>query len=401
MIRAGSCGALAGRAVLAGLVALCAGVVAPAFAGAAPKVGLKSLGKFNNPVYVTGAPGAGKLLYVVQKGGEIRVLRDGRKLKRPFLNIADRVTNSGEQGLLSMAFDPDYAEGDRFFVVYTNEDCTGAGACNVEVDSFLPSPNSATRAQESSREKVIEVTHHQQGNHNGGQLQFGPDGLLYISVGDGGTQPDPEGDAQDPDSQLGKILRIIPTAGGGYDTPGDNPYAEGGGDPAVFAIGLRNPFRFSFDDETGEIWIGDVGYQQWEEIDHETLAGANGANFGWATYEGDEVTGFPGSPDPPLANYEPPVHTYSHDGPGEHGNVIIGGYVIRDPKLPGSLQGDYVYADNQVGGLRAYDPGADERIGLGVKVHSPASFGEDNKGRIYVASGPYRGDGRVFRLVAP
>jgi glucose/arabinose dehydrogenase len=401
MIRAGSCRGLAGRAGLAGLIALCAALIAPALANAAPKVGLKSLGKFDNPVFITGAPGAGNLLFVVEKEGKIRVLRDGKKLSKPFLNISDRVSANGEQGLLSMAFDPNYAESGLLYVIYTNEDCTGGGACNVEVDSFERSPDSATKALKSSREEVIEVTHHQQGNHNGGQLQFGPDDHLYVSIGDGGTQMDPENDAQNPASQLGKILRIDPTPGGGYEPAPGNPFLGGDSDDdAAFSIGLRNPFRFSFDRETGDIWIGDVGYQEWEEIDHETLANANGANFGWNTYEGPDLTPF-GIDDPPLANYEPPVHAYQHDVSGEHGNVIIGGYVIRDPNLPAGLQGLYVYADNQVGGLRAYDESEDERIGLGVKVDSPASFGEDNKGRIYVASGPYRGDGRVFRLVAP
>jgi glucose/arabinose dehydrogenase len=370
--------------------------MAPMSAGAAPKVGLKPIAKFNSPTFISGA---NKLLFVVEKGGTIRVVRDGKKLKKPFLNIKDRVSAAGEQGLLSMAFDPEYEENRRFYVFYTNEDCVG-GACNVEVDGFLRSPDSAVTAVKGSREKLIEVVHHQQGNHNGGQLQFGPDdGYLYISVGDGGTQPDPEDDAQDPDSQLGKVLRVDPTDVGSYVNPPTNPYFGGGGDPTVFSVGLRNPYRFSFDRETGDIWIADVGYQRWEEINHETLANANGANFGWNDYEGFEETefGFP----PLAAGPEEPVHAYSHSGSGENGRVIIGGYVIRDPKLPNALQGLYTYADNQVGGLRAYDEAEDERIGLGVKVKSPASFGEDNKGRIYVASGPYRGDGRVYRLVAP
>jgi glucose/arabinose dehydrogenase len=371
----------------------------PAGASAA-KVGLKPIAKFDNPVFITGAPGAEKLLFVVEKTGKIRVVRDGKKLSKPFLNISDRISGGGEQGLLSMAFDPDYAANRRFYVFYTNENCTNGGACNVEVDEFLRSPNSATKAVKSSREQLLEVTHDQQGNHNGGQLQFGPDDeYLYISVGDGGTQGDPEDDAQDPLSQLGKILRIDPLGGGEYAIPADNPYALGGGDPAVFSVGFRNPFRFSFDRETGDIWIGDVGRANWEEIDHETVADANGANFGWNDYEGFEETDF-GLP--PLASSpEDPVHVYPHSGAGEHGNVIIGGYVIRDPRLPNALQGLYTYADNQVGGLRAYDEAEDERIGRGVKIKSPASFGEDNKGRIYVASGPYRGDGRVYRLVAP
>jgi glucose/arabinose dehydrogenase len=399
MIRAriGRGGVGIGAALVAALVVA---AMAPMSAAAAPKVGLKPIAKFNQPTFITGAPGTNKLLFVVEKEGTIRVVRDGKKLSKPFLNIKDLVSAAGEQGLLSMAFDPDYAENRRFYVFYTNKDCTGGGACNVEVDGFLRSPDSATKALKESRETLIEVTHHQQGNHNGGQLQFGPDdGYLYISVGDGGTQPDPEDDAQDPDSQLGKILRVDPTGLDSYDIPPGNPYSGGGGDPTVFSLGLRNPYRFSFDRATGDIWIADVGYQRWEEIDHETLGDANGANFGWNDYEGFEETAF-GTP-PLAASPEEPVHAYSHSGSGENGRVIIGGYVIRDEKLPNSLQGLYLYADNQVGGLRAYDEGADERIGLGVKVKSPASFGEDNKGRIYAASGPYRGDGRVYRLVAP
>ena len=374
-------------------------------AGAAsPSIGKHVVARFDDPVYIAHAPGAPRLLFVVEQAGRVGVVRGGRKLAHPFLDIHARVTSGGEQGLLSIAFDPGYRHNRRFYVYYTNRDCEG-GACNVEVDGFQRSSGSAgsaTRAAEGSRRKIIEVTHHQGGNHNGGQLQFGPDGYLYIGIGDGGTAGDPENDAQSKRSLLGKILRIEPKPGGGYRAPRGNPYLGRRGKSEIFSRGLRNPFRFSFDSKTGDIWIGDVGAVSWEEIDHETRRAANGANFGWHVYEGPEPCGScgfgPGTP--PPASYEPPVHAYPHDGSGEHGSVIIGGYVARDPTLPARVRGAYIYTDNAEGDLRAFRPATRSEFALGVKVDSPSSFGEGSRHRLYVASGPYSGNGRVYRLVS-
>jgi glucose/arabinose dehydrogenase len=378
-------------------VGLAAGTGTTGAVAATPHVGKHAVATFDNPVYIAHAPSAPRLLFVVEQAGTIRVVRGGHKVGHPFLDIHNRVTSGGEQGLLSMAFDPGYRHNGRFYVYYTNRDC--GGGCNVEVDGFKRNSGSATRAAEGSRRKIIEVDHHAASIHNGGQLQFGPDGLLYISIGDAGGG----GIAQMKDSLLGKILRIAPKAGGGYRTPHSNPYAGRAGKNEIFSRGLRNPFRFSFDAKSGDIWIGDVGQSAWEEIDHATLHDANGANFGWNVYEGPDPCGAcgfpPGTPPPP--NYEPPVHAYSHPGgPGsEHGSVIIGGYVARDPKLPASVRGDYIYTDNATGDLRAFNPKTHNEFALGVNVASPTSFGEGSHHRLYVASGPFSGSGRVYRLV--
>jgi glucose/arabinose dehydrogenase len=391
-------------AALGGTLALLlAGMAAGGAGAAAPLVALDPVAGFNDPVYVAAPPGAPRLLFVVEQSGVIRVTRDGTKLGRPFLDIGNRVTSAGEQGLLSIAFDPGYEQNHRFYVYYTNNDCSqSTGGCNVEVDSFVRYAESPTRAREGSRRTIIEVNHHQANNHNGGQLQVGPDGHLYVSIGDGGTQGDPENDAQRRDSLLGKILRIDPRPAGGYDVPSDNPYVGAQGRDQIFARGLRNPFRISFDSGTGDIWIGDVGFEAWEEIDHETLADATGANFGWHVYEGPDPCGAcgfgPGTPPPP--GYQAPVHSYGHSSGGEAGCAIIGGYVSHDPDLP-ALDGDYVYSDNCGGDLRGYDPAGNAEFALGAGVASPTSFGEGAHGELYVASGRFSGDGNVYRLVAP
>ncbi len=240
---------------------------------------------------------------------------------------------------------------------------------------------------------MISIAHPQFENHNGGQLQFGPDGHLYLGIGDGGSGGDPDGNAQNTQQLLGKLLRIDPRSKGGHSSPSDNPYASGGGAPEIYSIGLRNPFRFSFDRQTDDLWIGDVGQDNFEEIDHTTLGGARNANFGWDLIEGNH--GFEGSPSDPPDHYQPPVLEYSHEG----GNcAVTGGYVVRDSSLP-ALSGRYVYADFCGGQLRSIAAGAanpgstDASVGLGVD--RPSSFGEDNRGHIYVTSL----QGPVYRIV--
>jgi len=384
------------RRALAVAIAACIICALTASASASAALSLSKVGDFNRPLYVDDAPGNGKLLFVVEAPGTIAVMRDGNEVAHKFLDIRNRVTWGGEQGLLSLAFAPDYQQSGRFYVAYTNSHCTSGGACNVEVDGFRRESGSATRARPASRSKVIEVTHHQAGNHNGGQLQFGPgDGHLYFSIGDGGTQGDPENDAQDKHSLLGKILRIDPRPGGGYDVPATNPYVGSPGRDEIFARGLRNPWRFSFDSATADIWIGDVGWQTWEEIDHE--ADATGANFGWHKFEGPDPCGGcgfgGGTPEPP--GYRAPVHSYAHSGPGETGCAVVGGFVVHNASLP-SIDGDYVYSDHCSGTLRRLDPAAPATSSpLGLNVSEPSSFGEGAGGAIYVATT----EGGVFELV--
>jgi glucose/arabinose dehydrogenase len=350
------------------------------------------------PTYVAQAPGHPNLLFVVEKEGTIAVERGAKQITHPFLDITDRVTSPDEQGLLSLAFDPRYRKNGRFYVYYTNKHCTSGGACNVEVDSFTTSKNTPLRADPSSRRRIIEITHDQAPNHNGGTVAFGPDGDMYLAVGDGGTQPDPENDAQTTHDLLGKLLRIKPKAGGGYTVPKSNPYVGKPGRDEIFSIGLRNPFRFSFDSKTGDIWIADVGWNTWEEIDRAKLSQANGANFGWHIFEGPDPCsgcGFGPGTDPPP-HYIGPVHSYPHNAPsGEKGSVIIGGVMVRSASLP-SLRGRYVYSDNYVGDLRSYNPASHKETELGPTIDGPSSIVTGLDGSVYVTA---LYTDRVYKLV--
>jgi glucose/arabinose dehydrogenase len=353
---------------------------------------LKRIGRFQDPVYVTGAPGFPQLLFVVEQGGRVIVLRSGHRRRRPFLDISGLVSSGGERGLLSIAFAPDYPRSRRLYVYYTDH------RGDIRIDEFRR--RSATRAARGSRRAVIRIPHPVNANHNGGQLQFlGP--LLYFGTGDGGSGGDPPNNAQNRESLLGKLLRINPRPSGGrpYTVPPDNPFVGRPGRDEIYSYGLRNPFRFSFDTVTAarpRIAIADVGQNRFEEIDYETVSAAAGANFGWDAFEGfsryREENG--GTPDP--GGTTKPIFAYPHSRGGGSCSVI-GGYVVRDRSLPG-LYGRYLYADLCEGQLRSLAPhlrraGRDRRLGLSVP--SPSSFGEDDRGRIYVASL----EGAVYRLV--
>ena len=238
---------------------------------------LHKIADFDRPDYVAHPPGSKKLVLVVEKAGTIRVVRRGRKLARPFLNIGSRVETPNEDGLGSMAFDPGYRQNRRFYVFYTRTDG------NNEVDMFKRSRHSAVRARRASRRRVILIHHPDTTMHNGAQLQFGPDRHLYISSGDGKCCYDPLNQAYRLNTLLGKILRIDPRPHGGFTVPHTNPLVGKPGLDQIFAWGLRNPWRFSFDRR--RIAIGDVGQDTEEEIDYKTRNGARGANFGWPQYE--------------------------------------------------------------------------------------------------------------------
>ena len=312
-------------------------------------VALKQVGSFEEPTYVTGAPGYPKLLFITEQSGRVVMLRDGRRLPRPFLDIRDLVQAGGEEGLLSIAFPPDYAQSRRFYVYYTDN------AGDIRIDEFRSS--SATRAARSSRRRVIGIPHPVNSNHNGGQLQF-LDDLLFLGTGDGGAGGDPPNNAQNKESLLGKLLRIDPRARGGrpYTVPSDNPFVGRAGRDEIYSLGLRNPYRFSFD-TTGDqprIAIGDVGQDRFEELDYTTVGEAKGANFGWDAFEGkSRYTGAEsGTPNP--GGTTKPIMAYGR-GCDSGSCTIIGGYVICDPRLP-ALRGRYLYADFCAGKLRSLIP---------------------------------------------
>jgi glucose/arabinose dehydrogenase len=358
----------------------------PATPAQRPRVHLLRLGNFNQPTYLT-APRGDRRRFVVEREGTIRVVQRGRVLERPFLDISDRVTSGGESGLLSMAFARDYASSRRFYVYYTDQQGF------LQIDQFRASPGAPNRADPSSRRSVIRIPH-QRSNHKGGQLQVGSDGMLYAGFGDGGGGGDPDENAQNLGRILGKLIRIDPGANGGYSVPADNPFrGRSGARPEIYAYGLRNPYRFSFDRRRGGLIIGDVGQDAIEEIDYVPgRAGGQpprgGYNFGWDVFEGRSRYESGSAP-----GHVPPVLQHSQDAGF---CSIIGGYVIRDRSLGRGWTGRYVYGDFCEGTIRLAHlrrPNAPSR-GTRLHVDGLDSFGEDSRGRVYAISL----NGPVYRI---
>jgi glucose/arabinose dehydrogenase len=390
---AGLSGGRRTRSLLAGVVlaavALFVGLLGGRAAGGTPSLDLRSIGAFDQPIYVTHAPGARRFLYVVQQGGQIRVVDHGTIRSRPFLNISGRISCCGERGLLSIAFDPHYRSNRLLYAAYTNANG------GIEVDEFRARSN--TRAKKSSRRKVIVVPHPGESNHNGGQLQFGPDGFLYVSTGDGGGAGDNHDNARHLNVLLGKLLRINPHKSGSdpYTVPASNPYVGRAGRDPIYAYGFRNPWRFSFDSANGNLAIGDVGQGSWEEIDYVTRGRALGSYFGWPTFEGNDD--FDPARQDPNPNHRPPIFPIRTN---DHSRdcAIIGGYVVHSSALS-LLDGRYVYSDNCNGNIRSLVPstsGASGHRSTGLSVSGPTSFGVGSGGKLYVASG---GDGHVYRVI--
>jgi glucose/arabinose dehydrogenase len=350
-------------------------------------VRLVPVGRFDQPTYVTSPPGDRRRLFVVEQAGRIRIVRDGRTLAAPFLDISDQVTSGGEQGTLGLAFAPDYARSGLFYVYYTGRDTREH---LVELRRA-----SAERADPGSARTVF-AHDDPEPNHNGGMLLFGRDRMLYVGTGDGGGADDqhgPRGNAQDLGSPLGKILRIDPRAAGGraFSVPASNPFVgRAGARPEVYAYGLRNPWRFSFDRVTNDLTIGDVGQDQVEEIDF--VRDGRGRNFGWRPFEGGRRNF-----DDPAPGAVMPVLTKTH---ADGWCSITGGYVVRD-RAVAALYGRYVYGDFCKGELRSarLGPGraTDDRPVAGAPtVPGLDSFGEDAVGRVHVVSQA----GPVYRLAA-
>ena len=380
------------------VVAACGGGDRLTGAGATPlpgsAVAAKGKGKglklvkvatFDNPVYVTAPPGDRSRLFVVEQGGRIRVRKGGST--KTFLDIKSLVTAAGEQGLLSMAFAPDYATSKRFYVYYTDK------SSQQRVVEYTAA--TADRADPASARLVLRMAD-PESNHNGGLLLFGPDKHLYFGTGDGGGAGDQHGargNAQDRSSLLGKLLRIDPAQKGGaaYTVPDDNPFSGSGERREIYAYGLRNPWRFSFDRKTGDLSIGDVGQDAYEEIDFARKGQARGMNFGWRVFEG--ASRYKSGESAPGA--VGPVIVTKHSA----GNCsITGGVIVRDRNVPGAY-GRYLYGDyckGEVLSARLKLPKATSVRNTGMKVDGLSSFGEDARGRVYAVSV----NGPVYRLAA-
>jgi glucose/arabinose dehydrogenase len=334
------------------------------------------------PLYVTAPPGDPRL-FVLEQTGRVRVIADGQLVDVPFLDLSGSVSNGNEQGLLGLAFHPNYAENGRFFVNYTDtRGDTQIVAFTVSADPNLADPASAATLLSVDQPYA---------NHNGGWLGFGPDGYLYIGMGDGGAAGDPQNRAQNPDELLGKLLRIDVDGNAPYAIPPSNPLAGGGGAPEVFAVGLRNPWRVAFDGT--DIYIGDVGQNAIEEIDVIGLDDA-GANLGWRIMEGDACFRRATCDSSGLVA---PVHTYTHESGG---CSVSGGYVYRGKAIP-EITGQYFFADFCDGRIRSFAY-ADGKAGavtdwtgqLGVPGLI-TSFGLDSTGELYITTI----EGNVLQLI--
>ena len=345
---------------------------------AALRLRLAQVAAVEQPVAMA-APAGDTALYVAEKTGRVRAIRKGRVDPAPVLDLSSEVSGGGEQGLLGLAFSPDR----RFLYVYFT-DLQG----DVRVVEFAMRGG---RADPRSRRQLFQVEHSQFSNHNGGQLVVTRDGALWAGIGDGGGGGDPFGSGQSLTTMLGKIVRIIPRPSGGrpYGIPGDNPFVgRAGARPEIWAYGLRNPWRFSFDPANGDLWIGDVGQGTWEEIDHEPGGSGGGRNYGWNRREGRHP--FAGGSRSGLVD---PVLEYDHGGGA---CSVTGGYVYRGSRAPG-LRGAYVYGDYCAGwirGVRLERGAVADRRDSGLNLPGLSSFGVDQSGELYALSL----SGGVYRL---
>lgn len=367
------------------------GQTAPAFGQSALVDGVQVTTRLlesglDQPVFLT-APTGDKRLFIVEQTGRIRIWSAGQLLPQPFLDHGDRISQGGERGLLGLAFHPDYATNGRFFVYFTNPEG------DIQISEFGVG-REPDRANPNSERVVLTIPHRAASNHNGGWLGFGPDGFLYIGTGDGGAAGDPPDNAQNRRRLLGKILRIDVDGADPYGIPPENPFAAQGGAPEIFALGLRNPWRASFDGR--KLYIGDVGQDIREEIDVITTTDA-GANLGWRLMEGDACFN-PKSCDP--AGLTLPVHVYDHDA----GCSVTGGYVYRGRALP-ALDGRYFFSDFCSGNLMSFRlrggqarDFADLSVDLG-SFGQVSSFGQDAAGEVYLLT--LTGDLRKIVPVRP
>ena len=349
----------------------------------------------DRPLFVTAPPGDTNRLFIVEQGGRILLRKDGALLATPFLDLSELLgSGAGERGLLGMAFHPNYARNGIFFVNYTdaNHDSVVALYCAYAEDPDRGDPATA---------KILLTIDQPYSNHNGGMLAFGPDGYLYIASGDGGSGNDPDDNGQSLDTLLGKVLRIDVDNGEPYGIPADNPFvSDEAARDEIWAYGLRNPWRLSFDRETGDLWIADVGQNALEEINFQAADSVGGENYGWRNREGDMCR--PGETDCTLPEAVDPIHVYFNVG----NQSATGGYVYRGTAIP-ELVGTYFFADyitgkvyalvREVGGGVTVTDETDSLNQGGITLENVASFGEDGAGELYVVD---LGAGVVYQLVA-
>jgi glucose/arabinose dehydrogenase len=351
----------------------------------------------SRPVFVTSAPGdAFRLFIVEQKLGQIKILTGGVVLPTPFLDIGSLIASSGnEQGLLGLAFHPNYSSNGYFFVNYTNT----LGNTTVARYKVSDDPN---QAEPDSQLVILNITQ-PYANHNGGMLAFGPnDGCLYIGTGDGGAGGDPGNRAQNDGELLGKMLRIDVDGGSPYGIPPDNPFV-GTGDPLdeIWAKGFRNPWRFSFDRVARDLFVTDVGESAYEEVDFQPSSSRGGENYGWRLMEGDHCYNPPTDCDPGGLSY--PIHEYSHGGDPSR-CAVVGGYVYRGESIPG-LQGTYFFGDYCSGQIWSFrydgenltaftDRTTELSPASGMSIDQVSSFGEDSAGELYVVDL----DGEIYKI---
>jgi len=338
----------------------------------------------SSPVYLTAPSGDTARLFVVEQSGQIRIVQHGQLLPAAFLDIHTRLVSGGEQGLLSVAFHPNYGTNGYFYVNYT--DLNG----DTRVERYTVSVADSNLADTATHKLIIFIPQPYT-NHNGGLVMFGPDGMFYIGMGDGGSGGDPQNRAQNRDSLLGKLLRIDVDGGDPYAIPTGNPFKSGGGAPEIWALGLRNPWRFAFDRAAGLLYIGDVGQGAWEEVDVQP-ASQSGLNYGWRIMEGAHCY----TPtNCSSAGLVLPAVEYDHSN-GQC--AIIGGFVYRGARFP-ALAGQYFYADLCAGWVRSFSYAGGGVTGqtswnLDVSPGTPLSFGEDARGELYLLTG----GGDVYRI---
>lgn len=370
-----------------------------------------------SPVAVRHAGDSSGRLFIVEREGKIRIFNGSQVLGTPFFDIGlgsdpPPFISGGEQGLLGLAFHPDYSTNGYFYVNYTESatppnDCPSGASCNSNtvIARYSVSAGDSQVADPDSEVRLL-VINQDYGNHNGGNILFGPDGYLYIGMGDGGSAGDPQDRAQSLDSLLGKMLRIDVDGGGfpsdcgsvgNYGIPQNNPLRDGaGGDcDEIWALGLRNPWRWSFDRHTGDMYIGDVGQNKWEEIDYEPWSSTGALNYGWRCYEGNHTydtngCGAPGQYEFPIVEYDQRISNRA---------AVTGGYVYRGPTI-GALQGWYVFADYSSGEVWFTTPnnqgGWSTQLWQDVNL-VVSSFGEDESGELYLVNL----SGSIHRMSSP